>query len=56
MKVFGGSICGEKRQSTQFVQTGNNKGSYPIYVCTLPVKNGSAHRQKHYDSVHKVHF
>ena len=54
MKVFGGSICGHKHQGTQFVQTGQAKGSYPLYVCTLP-SNGTTH-VKHYDKVHNVHF
>lgn len=54
MKVFGGSICGHKHQSTEFVQTGSAKGSYPVYVCTLPSDTKRAH--KHYDNVHDVHF
>lgn len=56
MKVFGGSICGHKHQSSEFVSTGHKRGSYPLYVCTLPIEPGSAHRQKHYDNVHNVHF
>lgn len=56
MKVFAGSICGEKQQSTKFVTTGLAKGSYPIHVCTVPVEEGRAHKGRHYDSVHKVHF
>lgn len=55
MKVYGGSICGHKKQGTQFVQTGQAKGSYPLYVCTLPSGSSSTHH-KHYDKVHNVHF
>jgi len=54
MKVYGGHICGHKHQSTEFVSTGAAKGSYAIYVCTLPTQDGR--HQKHYDNVHNVHF
>lgn len=33
MKVYGGHICGAKRQGTSFVATGQMKGNYPIHVC-----------------------
>jgi hypothetical protein len=54
MKVFGGSICGHKQQAREFAQTGQAKGSYPLYVCTLP-RDGKGH-ETHYDNVHNVHF
>jgi len=56
MKVFGGNICGHKHQSTEFVQTGPAKGSYRMYVCTIKVQEGRAHKQRHYDNVHNVYF
>lgn len=53
MKVFGGSICGHKQQAREFVESGQAKGSYPVYICT--VRRGEQH-STHYDNVHKVHF
>lgn len=52
LKVLGGTICGHKQQAREFVQTGQVKGSYPLYVCTLPRDK----HDSHYDQVHKVHF
>lgn len=54
MKVYKGHICGKKHQSRGFLSTGPAKGSYDMYVCTLPPEHGT--RQKHYDNVHNVHF
>lgn len=57
MKFFGGNICGHKKQSTQFVATGDRRGSYPVYVCDKKTRsNGGRHDGAHYDSVHKVQF
>lgn len=44
MKVYGGHICGKKRQSTTFVPTGPAKGHYPVYVCNKqPHTTGEHH-------------
>ena len=57
MKVSGGNICGEKKQSKNFVSTGSAKGSYPVYVCDKKTRpGGGAHDGAHYDSVAKVRF
>ena len=57
MKVFAGSICGQKKQSTQFVSTGQAKGSYPVYVCDRTLgPRGGGHRGRHHDSIHNVDF
>lgn len=52
--LSGGNICGHKKQETAFLSTGPAKGSYDVYVCTLPPMH--SRHEKHYDSVHRVHF
>lgn len=56
VKVSGGEICGVKEQSRTFVPTAGTRGSYPVYVCSIEVKPGTAHRGKHYDNVFNVNF
>lgn len=56
VKVSGGEICGVKEQSSTFVPTAGTRGSYPMYVCSIVVEPGKAHKGEHYDGVLKVKF
>lgn len=43
MKVFGGSICGMKKQGP-FILTGEHKGNYTLYVCDKRPHDEGEHR------------
>lgn len=47
MKVYGGHICGAKRQSTEFVATGLVGGHYPVYVCDKQPHTSGQHQDSH---------
>lgn len=56
MKVSGGTICGHKHQTSTFISTGTNKGSYAVYVCSLPKGHSRPYNRKHFDDVYNVNF
>lgn len=44
MKVYGGEICGSRKEGTTFVATGTARGHYPLYVCDKePHASGQHH-------------
>jgi hypothetical protein len=47
MQVYGGHICGAKKQSTTFVPTGQARGHYPIYVCDKQPHARGEHKDSH---------